>query len=159
MGQLKANSTTAGTRSSLERISRFIGMKKTSNFENCIVLAKEQFNSYYDHTIRDLLSIFPADHKDKDGQAFWSGPKRAPSPITFSCEDPAHMNFVMSYANLIAATLNIPPVRDEKAILEMTKNAKVASYVPKKITVKTPEEEKAGANAQPEPEVVAPEDE
>jgi hypothetical protein len=30
-------------------------------------LAKEQFNSYYDHTIRDLLSIFPKDHKDKDG--------------------------------------------------------------------------------------------
>jgi len=29
----------------------------------------------------------------------------------------------------------------------MTKNAKVAPYVPKKIIVKTPEEEKAGANA------------
>jgi ubiquitin-activating enzyme E1 len=108
VGQLKANSTTSGTKTSLEKIEKFISMKKTSNYENCVVMAKEKFNDYYDHTIRDLLSIFPKDHKDKEGQPFWSGPKRAPSPLTFSADDAIHMEFVFSYANLLAANLNIP---------------------------------------------------
>jgi len=131
-------------------------MKKNNSFESCVSLAKEQFNSYYDHLIRDLLSIFPKDCKDKDGQPFWSGPKRAPSPITFSVEDPTHVMYVMSFANLIATCLNIPEVRDPKVIAEIAKNAKVSEYVPKKIEVKLPEEEK---NNQPPAQVAAtPED-
>jgi len=39
----------------------------------------------------------------------------------------------------------------------MARNSKVGAYVPKKIVVKLPEEEKN--NAQPEPEAAAPEDE
>lgn len=93
---------------SLTRIRDYINMKKTANFENCVQLAKDQYNSYYDHTIRDLLSIFPKDHKDKEGQPFWSGPKRAPSPITFDVNDELASGFIFSYANLIAAAFNIP---------------------------------------------------
>jgi len=66
------------------------------------MLAKEQFNGYFDHSIRDLLSIFPKDHKDKDGQPFWSGPKRAPSPISFDPTNEEHVKFVFSYATLIS---------------------------------------------------------
>jgi len=83
-------------------------MKKENSYDSCVKLAKVTFNTYYDHSIRDLLSIFPKDHKDKDGQAFWSGPKRAPSPITFSTEDAMHIGFVMTYSNLIANALGIP---------------------------------------------------
>ena len=108
VGQLKQNSTTSGTKGSLEKIEKFINMKKTSNYESCVMLGKELFNNYYDHSIRDLLSIFPKDAVDKDGQAFWSGPKRAPSPLTFSVDEPNHIEFVLSYANLIAANLNLP---------------------------------------------------
>jgi hypothetical protein len=36
-----------------------------------------------------------------------------------------------------------------KTFIEMVKNGKVSEYVAKKIVVKTPEEEKAGAGAQP----------
>jgi ubiquitin-activating enzyme E1 len=82
-------------------------MKKSANYESCITLAKETFNEYYDHSIRNLLSLFPVDHKDKDGAPFWSGPKRAPHPLTFSVDDPSHLEFVYSFANLIAFNLNI----------------------------------------------------
>ena len=54
------------------------------------------------------MNIFPADHKDKDGQPFWSGPKRAPHPIPYDEHDPLHAHFIESAANLIAFTLGIP---------------------------------------------------
>ena len=108
VGQLKSNSTTSGTKNTLEKIVRFIDMKKNADYGACMTLAREKFNEYYDHSIRDLLSIFPKDHKDKEGSPFWSGPKRCPSPVTFSIDDPIHLEFVLAYANLIAANLNIP---------------------------------------------------
>jgi ubiquitin-activating enzyme E1 len=94
-----------------------------------------------------LLSIFPKDHKDKDGQPFWSGPKRAPSPITFSVDDDLHASFCQTYSNLIAVALGIEPCNDLNAFKEMAKNAKVGAYKPKKIEVKLPEEEKEGNQA------------
>lgn len=142
-------------------------MKKSADFAACVTQAREKFNEYYDHSIRDLLSIFPKDHKDKEGSPFWSGPKRCPSPVVFSADESIHMEFVLAYANLIAANLNIPqrPKNKDgslpKDVIDMARNAKVGNYVPKKIEVKTPEEEKEQANNnQPaQPEVVAPEDE
>ena len=82
-------------------------MKQENSFGSCVKLARETFDAYYDHSIRDLLSIFPKDHVDKEGQPFWSGPKRAPSPVTFNAADDMHVNFVMTYANLIANALDI----------------------------------------------------
>jgi ubiquitin-activating enzyme E1 len=81
---LKDNQTSAGVSSTLIRIESFIAMKKENSFASCVKLARETFDAYYDHSIRDLLSIFPKDHVDKEGQPFWSGPKRAPSPIPFN---------------------------------------------------------------------------
>lgn len=96
------------------------------------------FNDYYDHTIKDLLSIFPKDAKDKDGAPFWSGPKRAPSPIEFNPDNKAHSDFVYSYANLIAATLKIPENRDQAAVTNMARSTETPAYVPKKIKVELP---------------------
>lgn len=97
------------------------------------------------------MSLFPADHKDKDGQPFWSGPKRCPSPVSFNSNDPRHINFVLTYANLIATALSIPENRDVKAVTLMATNAKTKAYVPKKITVKL-EEGKGNQEEQPQPE-------
>ena len=129
LGNLKSNSTTAGTKSSLEKIANAIAMKKSADYAACVAQAKSKFNDYYDHSIRDLLSIFPKDHKDKEGSPFWSGPKRCPSPVTFSADEPIHMEFILSYANLIAANLNIPQRPREKdgsvpkEVVEMARNA------------------------------------
>jgi ubiquitin-activating enzyme E1 len=136
-------------------------MKKENSYDSCVKLAKETFNQYYDHSIRDLLSIFPKDHKDKDGQAFWSGPKRAPSPIVFDASNKMHIGFLMNYSNLIATALNIPTMSDVSAFTDLAAGMKVSDYVPKKIEVKTPEEEKEAANNNQAAEVAAltPDDE
>ena len=69
------------------------------------------------------MSIFPIDAKDKEGNPFWSGPKRAPSPIEFDSENELHLNFVVSYANLIAKSLNIPQNNNFNEIKELAKTA------------------------------------
>lgn len=142
VAQLKQNQTSSSVVQTLERILRFIELKRNNSFETCIILAKEQFHNFFNYLIRDLLSIFPKDHKDKSGQPFWSGPKRAPSPVVFDPEDPKHLNFILTYANLMAVALGIPENRDVESVKKMAAEAPVPAYVPKKIEVKTPEEEK-----------------
>lgn len=133
-----------------------IKMKKANSYESCVRLAREQFDAYYNHMIKDLLSLFPKDAKDKEGQPFWSGPKRAPDAIEFDASNKTHLTFVMCYANLIATSLKLDTVTDMAKVAELAKAAKVPAYVPKKIEVKLPGEE----NNQPaQPEAAAPEDE
>lgn len=125
-----------------------MGYQKAGKFENMVQLALVCFNDFYDYTIRDLLSLFPKDAKDKEGAPFWSGPKRCPAPITFDPSNKDHISFVLSYSNLIAAALKIPENRDPAAITEIIKSCSVPAYVPKKIEVKLPGEEE-GNNQQP----------
>lgn len=122
----------------------FFGYQKAASFENCVKLARECFNDYYDYTIKDLLSLFPKDAVDKEGAPFWSGPKRCPFAIVFDPSKKEHVDFIVSYSNLIAATLKIPENRDVAAVTDMAAKTTVADYVPKKIVVKLPEEEKEG---------------
>lgn len=82
-------------------------MKKEANFAKCVELARLKFEEYYHNTIAQLLHIFPADYKDKDGQPFWSGPKRAPNVVVFDKNDPLHAEYVYSAANLFAHLLGI----------------------------------------------------
>ena len=102
----------------------------------------DHFNEYYDHSIKDLLSIFPSDAKDKEGQPFWGGPKRCPSPITMDLNNKLHNDFVFTYSNLIALALGLEQNKNQSAVTEIAKKVVVAPYVPKKIKVVTPEEEK-----------------
>jgi len=110
--KLKNDSTSSAVVGKLQKIVDFIKMKKKNTFEDCVALAKECFNSYYHHTILDLLSIFPKDHVDKEGSPFWSGPKRAPGHIEYDPSNDAHVDFVISYANLIATAMSIPEIKD-----------------------------------------------
>lgn len=90
-----------------------------------------------------MLAIFPIDHKDSHGQPFWSGPKRAPDPLTFDANDALHLGFVMSCANLIAFNLGIPQVRDTNIVQQIAASQHGKPYVKKTIKVETPEEAKA----------------
>jgi len=96
-----------------------LDMKKSADYSQCVKVGLEFFNSYYDHDIRDLKSIFPDDHLDSHGQPFWSGPKRAPHPITFDANDETHLNFVKACANLIAFNLSIQQVNDDAAVRDI----------------------------------------
>jgi len=105
-----------------------------------------------------LLNIFPHDAKDKDGNPFWSGPKRAPSPVFFNPHDTLHASFVASCANLIAFNLGIPQNRDINAVAQMAASVNVPVYKPKQIKVELPGQQNQNQEENKQEEV-APEDE
>ncbi len=61
-----------------------------------------RFEENYSNNIRQLLHSLPADAVTSSGQPFWSGPKRAPKPLTFDANDQMHLEYVMSAALLHA---------------------------------------------------------
>lgn len=110
---MKQNTTSSGVRSAMEEIKKLVDLKKSADFSKCVEVARNHFDALFNHKILNLLHIFPQDHKDKDGHLFWSGPKRAPSPVYFNPEDPLHVHFVTACANLIAFNLGIPQNRNK----------------------------------------------
>lgn len=117
-------------------------LKQNISFATCVKLAKDCFNAFFDYGIRDMLASFPLDAKDKEGAPFWSGPKRAPTAIAFDASNPDHMNFIVPFANLIAAALGVPENRDVTAVTEMAAAAEAAPYAAKKVEIE--EEKKEG---------------
>ncbi len=67
----------------VEQIASYLVTNKPLTFEECIVWARLQFEEKYNNAIRQLLYSLPKDAVTSTGQPFWSGPKRAPEPLTF----------------------------------------------------------------------------
>ena len=91
----------------LETLRDYLVTEKPRSFDDCIMWARIQFETHYRNTIQQLLYNFPKDATTSTGQPFWSGPKRAPDPLKFDANNPAHMTFVIAAANLHAYNYNI----------------------------------------------------
>ncbi|CAK7893465.1 ubiquitin-activating enzyme E1 1 [[Candida] anglica] len=96
---LKQNPDIKGT---LQNISDSLN-KRPYSFDDCIKWARLEFEKKYNHDIQQLLFNFPKDATTSTGGQFWSGPKRAPTPLTFDLNNPDHYHFVVGGANLLAA--------------------------------------------------------
>ena len=81
--------------------------KLPSNFNDCIKLAKEKYYKLFIFNIKKLLLTYPVDKKDKDGNLFWSLPKRPPKIIDFNINNPLCRDFISAYSCLIANMFNI----------------------------------------------------
>jgi ubiquitin-activating enzyme E1 len=125
----------------MEEIKKMVDLKKSADFDKCIEVARQLFTKYFTYDIQNLLYMFPEDHKDKEGQPFWSGPKRAPHAIFFDPTDPLHAHFVTACANLLAATLGIPQKRDPQGIAQKASHVPVPAFQPKVMKVELPGEE------------------
>lgn len=75
---------------------------KPLTFEQCIEWARLKFQDEYHNEIKQLLHSLPRDMITKEGTPFWSGPKRAPTPVEFNAENPLHMEYLVSAANIRA---------------------------------------------------------
>ena len=80
---------------------------KNKNFDDCLNLAINEFYSYFNYNIRDLLNNNPPDSKKPDGSLFWNGDKRMPNEINFNLNDDNQVDFIYYYAYLIAKNLKI----------------------------------------------------
>lgn len=115
---LKQNPDIKGT---LRSIADLLNNRPYS-FEDCIKWARTQFQEKYNYEIKQLLYNFPPDAVTSAGAPFWSGPKRAPTPLEFDINNPDHFNFVVGGANLLAFVYGLKEpaatVDDYKKVLD-----------------------------------------
>ncbi len=99
-----------GIREHLERI------KKGVTFQDCVRLARLDFEEQFCNMLKQLLFNFPPDAKTRDGNPFWAPPKRPPVPQAFSADDQLDMEFIISSANLWAALYGVKDTTTDPAV-------------------------------------------
>jgi len=137
LAALPSVGNTSVQRDKLEKIKGYVQLMHNPSMEECVKLAREKFQDLFHNMIAQLLYNFPVDYKTKDGNLFWSGPKRAPHPLEFDPNDETHLNFVVSCANLIAYNLGLEANRNKDQVREMAKNIQVKPFEPKKVHIQT----------------------
>ena len=68
--------------------------ERPTTVEESVAWARLRFQELFYNSLAQLLYNFPADLITASGEPFWSGAKRAPTPIVFDAKDPAHLSFV-----------------------------------------------------------------
>lgn len=130
----------------LEGIQDSLVTHRPLTFEDCIVYARLKFEDLFHNSIVQLLYNFPPDQLTSTGQPFWSGPKRCPKPLVFNPEDPNHLEFVVSCANLRAFNFGLKGRRDPIIFTETLKGVKLPKFTPRS-GVKIHADEKEAAKA------------
>lgn len=74
-------------REQLVQIKEFLVDQRPITFDACVVWARLKFEENYNNVIQQLLFSLPADSVTSTGQPFWSGPKRAPTPLKFDANN------------------------------------------------------------------------
>lgn len=72
-------------------------------FMDCVEYARQRFEKLFNHDIKQLLHVYPLDAVTKDGNPFWTLPKKPPTPIEFDKNNNLHCTFINSMACLRAA--------------------------------------------------------
>jgi ubiquitin-activating enzyme E1 len=96
---------------------------------DCITWARFLFEELFVNSIKQLLHNFPADKLTSAGVPFWSGSKKPPSPLVFSREDPLHISFIVSVANLRAEMFGIAPDPSRDLLIETLENLTLPKFV------------------------------
>ena len=116
------------------------------------------YEERYVNVIAQLVHTFPSDAKNSSGVDFWSPPKRFPHAIVFDAEDPLHMEYVVSAANLRAQVYGVAKPenhRDPELFKTLLASVVVPEFVARDgVKIMTPEDEekqKAEGKTAPEP--------
>lgn len=115
----------------IEQIASFLVTNKPLTFEECIVWARLQFERDYNNDIRQLLFSLPKDAVTSTGQPFWSGPKRAPEALTFNSNDPTHLEYIISAANLHAFNYGLRGDTNPALFRKVADSVIVPEFTPK----------------------------
>lgn len=133
----------------IEQIKEFLVDQRPLTFEACIVWARLKFEENYNSVIRQLLFSLPEDAVTSSGQPFWSGPKRAPKPISFDANNPIHLEYIVAGANLHAFNYGLRGETDPAYFHKTLAHVIVPEFTPKSnVKIQVNENENA---AQPAP--------
>lgn len=117
----------------IESIKKVLIDDRVRTFEDCLRWARLHFETQFSNQIKQLLFNFPPDQLTSSGALFWSGPKRCPHPLKFSFDNPTHLDYIVSAANLKAYMYNITQNRNRSAIISFlqTFESQVPVFTPK----------------------------
>ena len=115
----------------LSHVYNAIVEDRPNNFEDCVKWARFHWQENYHNSIEQLLYNFPRDQLTSSGLPFWSGPKRCPHSLNFSTQNPTHVEYVFTCANLKAEMYGIAQVRDRTRIIELVEKISVPKFQPK----------------------------
>ncbi|PPQ85075.1 hypothetical protein CVT26_005164, partial [Gymnopilus dilepis] len=115
----------------VDQIVSYLVRNKPLTFEECIVWARLQFERDYNNDIRQLLYSLPKDAVTSTGQPFWSGPKRAPDPLTFNSNDPTHLDYIIAAANLHAFNYGLRGDTNRELFRKVADSVIVPEFTPK----------------------------
>jgi ubiquitin-activating enzyme E1 len=80
-----------------------VANENENSFDKCISDAFVLFHKMFRDKVVSLITSYPENSLDSQGRPFWSGTKRFPRAVeTFDINDPNHIGFLISTANLLA---------------------------------------------------------
>eukprot|EP00850_Spirogloea_muscicola_P005835 SM000027S09616 [mRNA] locus=s27:375938:382308:- [translate_table: standard] len=100
-------------------------------FEACMEWARLLFEDLFSNAIKQLGHNFPPGMTTSAGAPFWSGTKRFPAPLSFSLQDPCHMDFVVAAANLQATVYGLRGCKDRTIFAQFLSTVVVPPFEPK----------------------------
>jgi len=139
--------------------------KRPLNFEDCVIYARKKFQKYFVNDIRQLIHTYPLDHKTKEGNPFWTLPKRPPMELLFEEKDSLFSGFIGAFACLRAVIFNIPIPKEsrteivKKGLAERANKVVVSDFKPneeKSKAILTQVEEKPKTGTEEVKEEAAP---
>ncbi|WEW57408.1 E1 ubiquitin-activating protein [Emydomyces testavorans] len=134
----------------LESVRDYLVTEKPISFDDCITWARHQFEKQYNNAIQQLLYNFPKGSKTASGTPFWSGPKRAPTPLKFDGSNPTHLGFIVAAANLHAFNYGIKnPGVDKAYFRNIVENMIIPEFTPSAGVKIQADESEPDPNTQP----------
>lgn len=120
----------SNVKQTLDTIYEYLVEERPLTFEECIHWAVEQFVKYYRNDIKQLLYNFPPDATTSSGAPFWAPPKRLPTPLEFDLENPSHLEYVKSAANLHAFNYGLKGDGRTETFVEALRDYKPREFTP-----------------------------
>ncbi|KAJ8259163.1 hypothetical protein COCON_G00181750 [Conger conger] len=115
----------------LEAVYRSLVADCPHSWEDCVTWARNHWQLQYSNNIRQLLHNFPPEQLTSSGALFWSGPKRCPHALEFSCSNDLHMDYVLAAANLLAHSYGLPGSTDRAALAQLLQGVAVPTFTPR----------------------------
>ena len=107
-----------------------------------VFFARDQFQLHFCDKISKLLKLFPADYVDKEGNVFWSSPKRAPNAATFNPASNAHRGYIKAILNILGQVF---PSVDTSQLKDSHLDKILSGYIVQETAVGNEEEERKKA--------------
>ncbi|KAG5504381.1 hypothetical protein JKF63_04832 [Porcisia hertigi] len=112
------------------------------NHQDCVRLARLLYQEHFNESFRQLLHNIPLDKRTEDGQLFWSGAKKPPTPQEFDATSEQDAEFVYHCASLFAKVYGLPAFslsREESA--GHAAAVTVPDFVPRHVVFATSEKQ------------------